>query len=134
VRSAVCTLVAVVALLAAASVSAEDATLPGSLVGCWKRAAPAVQGLASGVWTLRLQSGGLLAVYTPGRICSGDGFSTIAVVKENILRMKVFPDCGPKYGLYRWAVSATRLTLQPVSDTCSWRAKLFTGIWTKTSG
>jgi hypothetical protein len=131
VRSAICTLVAVAALLAAVSAGAR-ARLPTPIVGCWRHAAPAVQGLSAGVWTMRIEPGGLLVAYTPGRTCSGAAFSAVVAVKENVLRMKVFPDCGPKTALYTWAASAAKLTLRPVADTCAWGSKLFTGVWTRT--
>lgn len=117
--------------------SREASAVPAKLVGCWRRNVTAADftragtgGFPTGVWSIRIKSGGRLDAYLPGGNCgSFADFTTSVSAAPRRLTIKPVPVCVSS-GVYSWRVSGRLLTLQAVADkNCAPRIGLFTGVW-----
>jgi hypothetical protein len=117
--------------------SREASAVPAKLVGCWRRNVTAADftragtgGIPTGVWSIRIKSGGRLDTYMPGSNCGGVvDFTTNLSVTAGRLTLGSVPVCASK-GAYRWKVAGGLLTLRAVADqNCPPRLGLFNGVW-----
>jgi hypothetical protein len=115
---------------------AESPAVPRSLVGCWSRYVRALPvGTSAGVWSIRIQSSGAFAAYTPGstKCDTPSDFTSHVSVRSGRLTIRHFPICATN-GVYSVKVARNSFVLRAVSDrSCSARVGLLAGAWKRRS-
>jgi hypothetical protein len=104
---------------------ASDGVSP-KLVGRWSRNVHATT-FPSGVWSMAIKKSGAVAFYQPMN-SSVDFTTSFKTTDGGKVSVGTVPIC-PTTAVYRWKVSGARLTITKVSDTCSDRVRLYSGVW-----
>src|SRR4051812_27152955 len=115
----------------AAEAAPATAPVPAALRGRWGRLMRASDfgsaGLPLGVWTIDVRRRAM-DVYVPRN--KTIDFTMEAKVDDNKLTLGTAPACTST-GSYTWQATKRRLRLTLVEDTCSARASLFDGAWSR---
>jgi hypothetical protein len=84
--------------------------------------------MAGHVATLRIAKSGRWTVVIAGLGGLGTADGTVVTAGNHLVRLNV---TGEPPNLYKWSVSATRLTLTKLKDSVPDRRLVFAGVWTQ---
>lgn len=107
----------------------STAKLPAPLLGAWGRFVTAAQWRQVGIATEPSAHFSML-VNADGSVIVAESASVrFAPLSGNRIVISGAYGCGKKKGVYRWSVTAGRLTLTKVQDACAYSVGLYAGVW-----
>jgi hypothetical protein len=115
---------------AAAGAAAHRTTrLPHPIVGAWTRFVTADDWARVGIAT-EVPAHVSMLVSADGSVVIAESTAVrFAPLTGSRMAITGFYGCGKRKGIYRWRVSAHRLTLTKLQDGCNYADAVFSGIW-----